>query len=54
MLNIVKRSQTRFRIQIYDLKNKTSRTISLSNGGKVSVDDLKDKIQKCLEKRKAL
>jgi len=52
MLKVLKREEARFRIQIYDLKEKKSRTISLSDHDKYSVEDIKAFIIQCLEKFK--
>lgn len=52
MLKVIKREVARFRIQIYDMEKKTSRTISATDHDKYSVDDLKDHIIDCLEKIK--
>lgn len=46
MVMVIKRGQIRFRIQIYDLKNKKSRTISLLNGD-TDIEELKKRIENC-------
>jgi len=49
MLKVIKREPTRFRIQIYDLKEKRSRNISLTNHEDLSIEDLKQRIIESLE-----
>lgn len=52
MLKVIKREEARFRIQIYDLREKTSRTISATDHSKYNVEDIKKLIIECLEKFK--
>lgn len=52
MVKVIKKEVARFRISIYDLKNKTARTISLSNNNNINLDQLKEMIVGCLEKFK--
>ena len=43
MVEILEKEVARFRIVIYDLKNKSSRTISLKDGNH-SIEDIKQKL----------
>lgn len=52
MVMIIKREKAHFRIQIYDMVAKKTKTISIVNHTKLTLDDLKEKIVKCLEKEK--
>lgn len=52
MVIVVKKSDVRFRIQIYDLKAHKSRTVSLADGQtKLTVEDIKKKIEECFERK---
>ncbi len=44
---LTKQKKGRFRIQIYDLKDKKSRTITLGDHEKKTVDDIKKEIIQC-------
>ena len=50
MVMIIKREKAHFRIQIYDMVNKKTKTISLTNHSKLTLEKLKEKIICCLEK----
>lgn len=50
MVMIIKREKAHFRIQIYDMINKKTKTISLTNHSKLTLEKLKEKIISCLEK----
>jgi len=50
MLKVIKHNQTRFRIQIYDLKEKRTKTISVENHEHYKVEDIKNLIIDCLER----
>mgnify|MGYP001596824677 CR=1 FL=1 len=50
MVTIVSKEKAQFRIQMYDLVKKKTKTISLINDGKMTLEALKEKIIKCLEK----
>ena len=53
MLKVVKRGDTKFRIQIYDLQKQKSRTISVLNHAELDVDALKQIIIDCIERYEA-
>lgn len=50
MLKVIGQERARFRVQIYDLKEKKSRTISVTDHHTFSVDDLKKYIIICIGK----
>ena len=52
MVTIIGKEKAHFRIQIYDLINKKTKTISLTNHEGMKLEELKDKIVECLEKEK--
>lgn len=51
MIKVINKIQTRFRIQIYDLKEKKSKTIRLTDSGNYKVEDLQKMIVDCLNKK---
>lgn len=50
MVIIIKREKAHFRIQIYDMLAKKTKTISIINHEKMTLEKLKTKIIDCLEK----
>lgn len=50
MVTVVHRTKAHFRIQIYDLVEKKTKTISLTNHSELTLEKLKEKIIRCLEK----
>jgi hypothetical protein len=50
MVTIVGREKAHFRIQIYDLVEKRTKTISIINHSKLTLEDIKEKIIECVEK----
>lgn len=51
MVTVIKREKAHFRIDIRDLKTGKTRTISLTNHAKKTVEDIKQMIIECLEGR---
>ena len=50
MVTIIGKEKAHFRIQIYDLVKKKTKTISIANHKDITLEKLKEKIIKCLEK----
>jgi hypothetical protein len=50
MVTIIGRQKAHFRIQIYDLVEHKTKTISLTNHSKMKLEELKKKIIECLQK----
>lgn len=50
MVTIIGREKAHYRIQIYDLVKKKTKTISIANHKDMTLEKLKEKIIKCLEK----
>jgi len=50
MVTIVGREKAHFRIQMYDLIKKKTKTISIINHSGMTLEELKQKIIDCLEK----
>lgn len=48
-VNVIKKSRARFRVNVIDLEKHQSRTISISDHDKMTVDDLKLIILRCFE-----
>jgi len=49
MVTIIGKEKAHFRIQIYDLVAKRTKTISIANHSKLSLEDIKDMLIECLE-----
>ena len=52
MVTIIGREKAHFRIQIYDLVKKKTKTISLTNHKGLKLEELKEMIIACLESKK--
>lgn len=50
MVTIIKRQKAHFRIQIYDMVAKRTKTISIGNHSNLTLEGIKEKLIKCLEK----
>lgn len=50
MPKLIKREKAHFRIEIRDLINHRSKTISFSNNHKITLEQIKDKIITCIER----
>jgi len=50
MVTIIGKQKTHYRIQIYDLINKKTKTISIANHKELTLDNIKKEIEECLEK----
>jgi hypothetical protein len=52
LTQVIKEKKARFRIQIYDFKEKKSKTISLKNHNKYNLEDIKERIVQALTKNR--
>ena len=51
MLEVIKYEKARFRIQIYDLREKKTKTISLRNNDGYNLEHVKNMVENCFNKR---
>lgn len=49
MVKVIKQEKAHYRIQIYDLVEKRTKTISLANHEKFNIEDIKEAIIKAME-----
>ncbi len=50
MVEVIEKKEPHFRVQIYDLKAKKSRNITIANNEGLSVEDIKAYLVECLKK----
>jgi len=52
MVTIIGEEKAHFRIQIYDLIDKKTKTISIANHSKLTLEDIKEMLIECLKNYK--